>query len=277
MIPHHEKSFKAWFPLIPALSIRPLRVEHVFSRVWAILAKPRRGVPRQRVCFWSYIGIEISVLIFYTIFSDCGHSFARYRRVTSNWTSVCIGCQWSFASVGDCLFLVAPPYLEAMLLPRRTKLWGVITELLPSELWNVIWRAQKEYASDYTDFGNLHLLINTCERLLVDGGRQAVSLFSCVVSRVWQESEEPLRYLAAFMGLESSDEQLRKVWMKHRNQSPHGGFETYDLPAETINFMTTTMSRLLPEEMLTRYGVAQSSPWGFRWGVCACDLEVVVE
>ena len=58
------------------------------------------------------------------------------------------------------------------------------------------------------------------------------------------------------MGLESSDEQLQKVWMKHRNQSPHGGFETYGLPAEIIDFMTTTMAKLLPDEMRTRYGVA---------------------
>lgn len=59
------------------------------------------------------------------------------------------------------------------------------------------------------------------------------------------------------MGLESSDSQLRKVWEKHRNKSPHGGFETYGLPVETIDFMTATMAKLLPEEMLARYGVAQ--------------------
>ncbi|CAM9420279.1 unnamed protein product [Ascophyllum nodosum] len=71
-----------------------------------------------------------------------------------------------------------------------------------------------------------------------------------------QAIPEILVDLAAFMGLDCSKEDAMEVLNRHRNQSPHGNFETYDLPVETIEYMNATMSKLLPEEMLTRYGLS---------------------
>ena len=71
-----------------------------------------------------------------------------------------------------------------------------------------------------------------------------------------QAIPEVLVDLAAFMGLDCSKEDAMEVLNRHKNQSPHGNFETYDLPVETIEYMNATMSKLLPEEMLTRYGLS---------------------
>jgi len=73
-----------------------------------------------------------------------------------------------------------------------------------------------------------------------------------------QENPENLEELAAFMGLKCSKEQALDVWERHRNQSPHGNYNTYDLPVETIQMMNATMARLLPKAMLDRYGFSQS-------------------
>ena len=63
------------------------------------------------------------------------------------------------------------------------------------------------------------------------------------------------------MGLNSSLEQLRDVHEIIRNRSPHGTFDTYDLPVGTIEYMNSTMSKLLPEEILARYGLSPTSRW----------------
>ena len=79
----------------------------------------------------------------------------------------------------------------------------------------------------------------------------------CYNSHVFylQASPEVLVNLAAFMGLNCSKEHAVEVLNRHKNQSPHGNFDTYDLPVETIEYMNATMSKLLPEEMLARYGL----------------------
>ncbi|CAM9420565.1 unnamed protein product [Ascophyllum nodosum] len=74
-----------------------------------------------------------------------------------------------------------------------------------------------------------------------------------------QASPEVLADLAAFIGLNCSKEHAVEVLNRHKNQSPHGNFDTYDLPLETIEYMNATMSKLLPEEMLARYGLSTTS------------------
>ena len=79
---------------------------------------------------------------------------------------------------------------------------------------------------------------------------------------VWyflQVTPEALIDLAAFMGLNCSQEQARDVWERHRNLSPHGDFNTYELPEETMEFMNATMSKLLPEAILAQYGLPRIS------------------
>lgn len=72
-----------------------------------------------------------------------------------------------------------------------------------------------------------------------------------------QENPENLEDLAAFMGLKCSKEQALDVWERHRNQSPHGNFNTYNLSVETIGMMNATMVNLLPKAMLDRYGLSE--------------------
>ena len=70
-----------------------------------------------------------------------------------------------------------------------------------------------------------------------------------------QSKPEALAELAAFMGLDSSPEQVKDVHEIHKNRSPHGSYINYGLPVETIEYMNATMSKLLPEEMIARYGL----------------------
>ena len=62
--------------------------------------------------------------------------------------------------------------------------------------------------------------------------------------------------LANFMGLNASLEQVQEVQEAHETGSSHGSFETYGIPRETIEFENETMIRLLPQEMLARYGLS---------------------
>jgi len=55
------------------------------------------------------------------------------------------------------------------------------------------------------------------------------------------------------MGLECSLDEAYDVWRMHIGTFVHGGYESYGLPSELIEFMNRTMSMLLPEEMLVRY------------------------
>lgn len=75
-----------------------------------------------------------------------------------------------------------------------------------------------------------------------------------------QSKPEALADLARFMGLNASLEQMRNVHEMHQNHSPHGDFNTYELPLETIEYMNVTMAKLLPKEMLTRYGISPVPP-----------------
>ncbi|CAM9854060.1 unnamed protein product [Ascophyllum nodosum] len=70
-----------------------------------------------------------------------------------------------------------------------------------------------------------------------------------------QSKPEALADLAAFMGLSSSLEQIQDVYEIHKNRSPQGSYIDHGLPIETIEYMNATMSKLLPEEMTSRYGL----------------------
>ena len=76
-----------------------------------------------------------------------------------------------------------------------------------------------------------------------------------VFLRLVQSKPEALADLAAFMGLSSSLEQIQDVYEIHKNRSPQGSYIDHGLPIETIEYMNATMSKLLPEEMTSRYGL----------------------
>ena len=61
--------------------------------------------------------------------------------------------------------------------------------------------------------------------------------------------------LAAFIGLECSEDQAKVVRKAHQNASPHGDYTTHGLQPETITWMNATMARLLPEPLARRWGL----------------------
>ncbi|CAM9389443.1 unnamed protein product [Scytosiphon promiscuus] len=61
--------------------------------------------------------------------------------------------------------------------------------------------------------------------------------------------------LAAFMGLECSEEQARLVWESHQNAEPHGDYTTHGLRLDTIEWMNATMARLLPPVTAIQWGI----------------------
>ncbi|CAN0418414.1 unnamed protein product [Ascophyllum nodosum] len=65
--------------------------------------------------------------------------------------------------------------------------------------------------------------------------------------------------LPKFMGLNASLEEVQRVLGIHQAGPLHGNFETYEIPRETIEHMNETMIRLLPQEMLVRYGLSSTS------------------
>ena len=65
--------------------------------------------------------------------------------------------------------------------------------------------------------------------------------------------------LAKFMGLDASLEEVQKVQGIHQAGSLHEGFETKGIQRKTIEYMNETMIRLLPQEMLVRYGLSSTS------------------
>lgn len=65
--------------------------------------------------------------------------------------------------------------------------------------------------------------------------------------------------LAAFMGLKCSLAQAKEIWKSHKYSSPPGGYNTYGLPLETLEWMNVTMSFLLPEPMLNRWGLLRTN------------------
>ena len=70
-----------------------------------------------------------------------------------------------------------------------------------------------------------------------------------------QSKPEALADLATFMGLNSSPELMQEVLENQKSGSLHGDYNSYGLPQETIRYMNVTMSKLLPERMLERYGL----------------------
>lgn len=84
-----------------------------------------------------------------------------------------------------------------------------------------------------------------------------VILFANVyaIEKPLQKNHETLIGMAAFMGLDCSDEQAFKAWKAHENQAPHGDYTTHGLRVETIEWMNETMARLLPPPLALRYGV----------------------
>ncbi|CAM9463136.1 unnamed protein product [Ectocarpus sp. 6 AP-2014] len=61
--------------------------------------------------------------------------------------------------------------------------------------------------------------------------------------------------LAAFMGLECSEDQARKVWESHQNAVPHGDYTTHGLQLGTIEWMNATMASLLPTAVSLHWGL----------------------
>ncbi|CAM9575188.1 unnamed protein product [Scytosiphon promiscuus] len=61
--------------------------------------------------------------------------------------------------------------------------------------------------------------------------------------------------LAAFIGLDCTPEEAEDVFRRHTYANPPGDYTTYGLSTETIEWMNATMSKVLPEVMVTRYGL----------------------
>ena len=81
----------------------------------------------------------------------------------------------------------------------------------------------------------------------------------CFYAPSLQTNPENLVDLAKFMGLDASLEEVQKVQETHHADSLHESFETYGLSREAIKYMNETMIRLLPQEMLARYGLSSTS------------------
>ncbi|CAM9704703.1 unnamed protein product, partial [Hapterophycus canaliculatus] len=61
--------------------------------------------------------------------------------------------------------------------------------------------------------------------------------------------------LAAFMGLECSEEEALRVWESHQSAEAHGDYTTHGLRLETIEWMNATMARLLPPATAIHWGL----------------------
>ncbi|CAM9575258.1 unnamed protein product [Scytosiphon promiscuus] len=61
--------------------------------------------------------------------------------------------------------------------------------------------------------------------------------------------------LAAFLGLDCTPEEAVDVFDRHTYANPPGDYTTYGLSTATLEWMNVTMSKVLPEEMLARYGL----------------------
>lgn len=70
-----------------------------------------------------------------------------------------------------------------------------------------------------------------------------------------QESHVGVMDLAAFMGLECTEQQALNVWHAHQESSSHGGYTSYGLSTDTLEWMNATMARLLPEPVARRWGI----------------------
>lgn len=64
--------------------------------------------------------------------------------------------------------------------------------------------------------------------------------------------------LAAFVGLECTEEEADDVWQRHTYANPPGDYTTYGLSIRTLEWMNATMATALPVAMLDRYGLTPS-------------------
>lgn len=70
-----------------------------------------------------------------------------------------------------------------------------------------------------------------------------------------QDNHRGLIGMAAFMGLNCSDDDALRVWWSHHNANPHGDYNTYGLEGETLVWMNDTMARLLPPALAARWAI----------------------
>ncbi|CAN0144840.1 unnamed protein product [Scytosiphon promiscuus] len=70
-----------------------------------------------------------------------------------------------------------------------------------------------------------------------------------------QTQPHHLADLAAFLGLDCTPEKAEDVFRMHAYTDPPGDYTTYGLPINTLEWMNTTMSKVLPEALLARYGL----------------------
>lgn len=62
--------------------------------------------------------------------------------------------------------------------------------------------------------------------------------------------------MAKFMGLDCVEEQALQVWDEHRPTTAPAHFAKHGLPLRTMEWMNFTMSKLLPEPLLYRWGLS---------------------
>lgn len=62
--------------------------------------------------------------------------------------------------------------------------------------------------------------------------------------------------LAGYIGLNCTVAEAEDVFQRHTYANPPGDYTTYGLSTQTLEWMNATMSKVLPVEMLTRYGLS---------------------
>lgn len=65
--------------------------------------------------------------------------------------------------------------------------------------------------------------------------------------------------VAKFMGLGCAEEQAVEVWNEHRHATAPSHYADHGLPPGTLDWMNFTMSKLLPEALLHRWGLSPIS------------------
>lgn len=81
------------------------------------------------------------------------------------------------------------------------------------------------------------------------------------VPHTLQASAAPLVDLAAFMGLACSPADANAVWERPVSPTFHGSYTSYGLPDETLEWMNGTISRIMPDEFLNRYGLVRNATY----------------
>lgn len=81
---------------------------------------------------------------------------------------------------------------------------------------------------------------------------------SCVhiPPKISQTNPGHLQDLAAFLGLDCSPDDAATVLRAHQYGNPPGEYTSVGLTFETLQWMNATMSAILPEAILSRYGLS---------------------